>query len=77
LALGVLRETCEPLPIRVIAVRMLAMKGVILPGPTLRHEVRKRVRIMFANLDRRGVTARVGDGREAKRAIARPEYPEN
>lgn len=65
----VLREAGEPLPIRVIAVRMLAMKGVTLPDPKTRKAVRMRIRIMFAGLDRRGLTVRVGEGRDAKRAL--------
>jgi hypothetical protein len=69
MALAVLREAGEPLPIRVIAVRMLAMKGVTLPGPTLRNDVRKRLRIAFAAMDKRGMTVRVGDGLRAQRAL--------
>jgi len=38
----------------VITVRMLAMKGIDLPGPTLRREVRKRLGIAFAAMDKRG-----------------------
>ena len=68
-AMTVLREAGEPLPIRVIAVRMLAMKGVLLPDPKTRKAVRTRIRIMFAGLDRRGLTVRVGEGRDAKRAL--------
>jgi hypothetical protein len=69
-ALAVLRDAGEPLPIRVIAVRMLALKGIVLPGPTLRREVRKRVRIAFAAMDKRGVTVRIGEGNAARKALS-------
>jgi hypothetical protein len=70
MALSVLREAGEPLPVRVIVVRMLAMKGIPLPDRHTRHEVRRRVRIMFCALDKRGVTVRVGEGRESRRGLA-------
>lgn len=69
-ALDVLREEGGPLPIRVIAVRVLAIKGHPLPEPRLRRIVRHRLRQMFGVLDKRGVTVRVGDGNEAVRGVA-------
>jgi len=69
MALAVLREAGEPLPVGVIAVRMLALKGVTLPDPATRLAVRRRIRVMFHSLDRRGVTMLVGKGRDSKRAI--------
>ncbi len=69
-ALDVLREEGAALPIRVIAVRVLAIKGHLLPEPRLRRTVRHRLRQMFVALDKRGVTVKVGDGNEAARAIA-------
>ena len=72
-ALDVLREAGEPLPVRVIAVRALAMKGIALPDPRLRHLTRKRLRTIFGALDRRGVTVRLGDGMEARRGLAHGE----
>jgi hypothetical protein len=70
MALDVLRQAREPLPIRVIAVRMLAAKGIALPDPAMRGYLRKRLRIAFAAMDRRGVTVRIGEGHGAKRALA-------
>jgi hypothetical protein len=70
MALGVLRQAGEPLPIRVIAVRMLASKGIALPDPTTRGWLRKRLRIAFAASDRRGVTVRIGQGHGARRALS-------
>jgi hypothetical protein len=55
----------EPPPIRVIAVRMLAATGIALPN----SEVRKRLRIAFAAMDRRGVTVRVGEKGASKRSL--------
>jgi hypothetical protein len=71
MALDVLRRAGEPLPIRVIAVRMLAAKGIALPDPATRRHLRKRLRIGFTAMDRRGVTVRVGDGCEARRTLAK------
>lgn len=70
LALTVLREAGEPLPIRVITVRVLAAKGIAMPDPTLRRRTRNRLRTMFAALDRRGVTVRIGDGNAARRGLS-------
>ena len=75
MALAVLREAGEPLPIRVITVRMLAKKGIILPDPAMRFAVRKRVRVAFCALDRRGVTVVIGGGREAVRWLSAKFIP--
>jgi hypothetical protein len=69
-ALAVLREAGEPLPIRTIAVRVLAMKGVALPDPTVRKRTRSKLRCAFIALDRRGVTVRIGEGNESQRGLA-------
>lgn len=69
LAMDVLREAEEPLPIRVIAVRMLAAKGIILPDPHMRHLLRKRLRMVFIALDKRGVTVRIGKGMGTRRGL--------
>ena len=69
LAMDVLRVAEGPLPIRVIAVRALAMKGIPLPDPTLRRRTRHRLRIILAAWDRRGITVRVGDGNGALRGL--------
>ncbi len=54
--LAVLREAGKPLPIRAIAVRALASKGINLPSPMLRRAIRKRLRMAIIALDKRGVT---------------------
>jgi len=70
LMLAVLREAGEPLPVRVIAVRMLTAKGITLPDPATRKAVRKRIRIAFCALDKRGITVKVGAGKQTRRGIA-------
>jgi hypothetical protein len=75
LVLTVLREAGEPLSIQGIVVRMLAMKGITLPDPTLQKDVRKRLRIAFAAMDKRGVTVRVEDGRESRRVMVTGRTP--
>ena len=70
LALTILREAGEPLAIREIAVRALARKGIALPGPTMRKDARRRLRMVFSLLNHRGVTRVVGEGNEAKRELA-------
>jgi hypothetical protein len=72
MALDVLREAGEPLPMRVIVIRMLAAKGIPLPGPELRRTIRKRVRIAFVAMDKRGITVRIGNGNASLRALAEP-----
>jgi hypothetical protein len=68
-ALAVLREAGEPLPIRTIAARVLAMKGVALAEPAVRRRTRAKLRNAFIALDKRGVTVRIGDGNESRRAL--------
>ena len=68
-AMAVLRGAEGPLPIRVIAVRVLAAKGIALPDPTLRRRTRHRLRIILAAWDRRGVTVRIGEGNRARRGL--------
>jgi hypothetical protein len=54
LAMDVLRGADRPLPIRTIAARVLAMKGIPLPDPTLRRRTRHRLRcILGRSLDLR------------------------
>jgi hypothetical protein len=69
LAMDVLRGADRPLPIRVIAVRVLAMKGIPLPDPTLRRRTRHRLRCILAAFDRRGITLRVGEGNGSTRSL--------
>lgn len=72
LAITILREAGEPLPIRVIAARALATKGVTLPDRKTWRSVRVQLQKMFWRLDRRGLTVLVGEGIGAKRAIMPP-----
>jgi len=67
--MDVLREAGEPLAVGVIAVRALARKGCDLPGPTLRKQVRGKVRECLGKLERRGVVRTVGSGRGTKRGL--------
>ena len=62
LALSILREANGPMPIAAIAVRALAMKGIVLPDPTLRRRTRTRLREAFGKLPRTGVLDTVGRG---------------
>lgn len=70
LALTVLREAGEPLAVSVIAVRILAAKGIPLPTPTVRKIAKSRLRHAFSDLEKRGVVCSVGVGMDAKRALA-------
>ncbi len=70
LALDVLREEGGPLPIRVIAVRVLALKGIRLPDRATMRRMRHRLRNAFGRLDRRRVTMRIGEGSNAERTLA-------
>jgi hypothetical protein len=69
MALTVLREAGEPLAIPVIAVRVLAMKGVPLPDARAQRRTRQRLQAMFLRLERRGLTVRVGNGNGARRGL--------
>ena len=69
-SMEIMRGSDEPLSVRVLAVRVLAMKGHEMPGPRLRRIVQHRIREMFAALDGRGVTVRVEGGKEIVRRIA-------
>jgi len=59
-ALTVMREAAEPLPIGVIVVRMLAMKGIDLPSRSLRRDMQARVAYALCMIRDRGVVELVG-----------------
>ena len=59
-ALTVLREAAEPLPIGVIVVRTLALKGITLPDPTLRADMQRRLAYALCMIRDRGVVKLVG-----------------
>lgn len=69
LVMAILREAKAPLPVGVIAVRALAMKGVERPGPGPRKLIRVRVSNLFWVWDRRGVTRKVGAGNGTRRGL--------
>jgi hypothetical protein len=68
-ALAVLREAGGALPIRVIAVRALAAKGCHTPDRRIYRMTRVRLQQLFLRLDGRGITVKVGRGRETRRGL--------
>jgi hypothetical protein len=74
-ALAILRESGEPLPIRVIAARALALKEC--RAPTRRIKMtRVRLQQLFGRLERKGITYSVGTGSATKRGLKREGAPE-
>jgi hypothetical protein len=69
LALEVMREEGKPLPVAVIVRRMLAAKGVTLPGPGTVKRTKTKLHNALIALDRRGVTMKVGSGRATRRGL--------
>lgn len=67
--MDVMREAGKPLPVAVIAVRALARQGVMLPGPTLRRYMRKRVRECLGKMEKRGLVQTIGSGRATRRGL--------
>jgi hypothetical protein len=70
LALAILREADEPLPIRVVAVRALKAKGIAWPDPALRRRTRTKLREAFGKLRARGVLVAVGRGNATRHRLA-------
>jgi hypothetical protein len=60
IVLDVLREAGEPLPLREIALRALAAKGIALPDARLRKNTRHRLSTTLAVFHGRGVVEKVG-----------------
>jgi hypothetical protein len=54
-----LREANGPMPIAAIAVRALAMKGIVLPDPTRRRRTRTKLREALGKLRKRAVLGTV------------------
>ncbi len=69
LALQVMREAGEPLSVSVIAVRVLAAKGIDLPTPTIRKMTKSRLRAALLAFGKRGVVRTVGAGDERKKEL--------
>ena len=61
-ALAILREAGEPLPIRVIAARALARKDCHAPTRRIFKMTRVRLQQLFGQLERKGITYSVGTG---------------
>ena len=61
-ALAILREAREPLPIRVIAARALARKDCLTPTRRIFKMTRVRLQQLFGRLDAKGITYSVGTG---------------
>jgi hypothetical protein len=70
LVLDILRVEDAALPVGVVAVLALKRKGVMLPGPTLRKDVRRRLRGIFVTLGKRGMTVKVSRGNATRRGLA-------
>ena len=60
-ALAILREAGEPLPIRVIAARALAQKDCRAPTRRIFKMTRVRLQQLFGRLERKGLTYSVGE----------------
>lgn len=71
LAMAIMREAGEPLPVGVIAVRALARKGVTAPGPGLRKLIRVRLQQYLGVQEKRGAVVKVGTGNVTRRGLAK------
>jgi hypothetical protein len=69
IAVAILREAGEPLPIRVIATRALARKGCATPDRRVFKITQVRLQQLFLRLEARGVTFKVGKGNGVKRGL--------
>ena len=69
LAIDVLRQADGPLPVRVIAARCLAVKGVTVPDRRMMKLTRVRLQQILWKLDARGVTVKVGRGNGTRRGL--------
>ncbi|MCW3474417.1 hypothetical protein [Limobrevibacterium gyesilva] len=75
LAMSILRAAGKPLSTREVAVRALAAKGVTLPDRRTLKVTRLRLQNTFSAWQKRGLTVRVGSGREGKRGLAQDLGP--
>ena len=71
LAMAVMREEGAPVPNQLVAVRCLAAKGVMLPGPGTMRRTRTRLQQIFLEWEKRGVSYRVGSKRQTLRGLVR------
>jgi hypothetical protein len=70
-ALEILRQSGEPLPIRVIAARALARKDCHAPTRRIFKMTRVRLQQLFGRLEKKGITYSVGTGSATKRGLKR------
>jgi hypothetical protein len=75
LALGVMREAGEPLPVAVIVRKMLAAKGVAPPHRRTFKLTKNRLHNALLALDARGNTTKVGRGNATRRGLFRDASP--
>ncbi len=75
IVLAMLREASEPLSVREIALRALAMKNVPLPDRRAMKRTRLRVQQAMARFGARGIVRTVGEGRVAKRTLVCSDNP--
>ena len=68
-ALAILREVGDPLPIRVIAARALALKDCHAPTRRIFKMTRVRLQQLFGLLDEKGITYSVGTGGGTQRGL--------
>jgi hypothetical protein len=68
-ALAILREAGEPLPIRVIAARALARKDCHAADRRIFKLTRVRLQQLFGRLEKKGITYSVGTGSATKRGL--------
>ncbi len=66
LCLEVMKDAGEPLPSRVIVVRVLASKGEALPDPALRKFTQHRLSAVLSVMPTRGVVRMMGNKRNAR-----------
>lgn len=68
-ALDVLREAEGPLSTKEVAIRALALKGVLHPHARDVKQTRKRLGQVFADWGARGLVATVGEGKATRRIL--------
>lgn len=72
-ALAVLREASEPLPILIIAARALALKDCRTPDRRIFKMTRVRIQQLFGRVERRGITHTGGRGSATRRGLVHHE----
>ncbi len=69
LAMTILRQAREPLPVKDIARKALAAKGVRFPDRRTMKQTRVRLQKVFWKWDARGLTVKVGTGNGTRRGL--------